>query len=262
MRVAALHRDVLVATSRAYQTNAIFVRSGSEAFLVDSPVLPDELDVLPAVAEQSGFPVVGLLATHGDWDHLLGRMAFRDAPLGVAESTASRLQRDLGSAQRELREFDDELYVSRPMPLQLSAWQALPVPGTCEVGEAELELHEVRGHAPDGMAIVVPWASVLLVGDHVSPVEIPWLAEGLPGAVGFYLETLDRLEGLIEAAEWVVPGHGEPLDPERALAILREDRAYLQALRERGADAPLPLARRTAAQRRIHALNVERAAGG
>ena len=42
----------------------------------------------------------------------------------------------------------------------------------------------------------------------------------------------------------------------RAAAILREDRAYLEALRDRGADAPLPLARRTGAQKRIHADNV------
>ena len=258
MRVAALHADVIVATSRVFQTNATLVRRGPEAFLVDSPVLPDELDVLPAIAEQSGFGVAGLLATHGDWDHLLGRMAFRDGPLGVAESTAARLQRDLGSAQRELREFDEEFYVSRDAPLQLSGWQALPVPGHCGLGDAELELHEVRGHSPDGMAIVVPWAKVLLVGDHLSPVEIPWLAEHLPGAAGFYLETLDRLEPLVADAEWIVPGHGEPLDSERALAILREDRAYLQALLERGADAPLPLARRTGAQRKVHALNVER----
>ena len=40
----------------------------------------------------------------------------------------------------------------------------------------------------------------------------------------------------------------------RAAAILREDRAYLEGL----PDAALPLARRTGAQKRIHAENVER----
>jgi hypothetical protein len=55
-----------------------------------------------------------------------------------------------------------------------------------------------------------------------------------------------------------VPGHGGPIDSGRAAAILREDRAYLEALLERGADAPLPLARRTGVQRAIHAKNAER----
>ena len=40
--------------------------------------------MLPAVLEQAGFPVSGLLATHGDWDHVLGRLAFPGAALGVA----------------------------------------------------------------------------------------------------------------------------------------------------------------------------------
>jgi hypothetical protein len=54
-----------------------------------------------------------------------------------------------------------------------------------------------------------------------------------------------------------VPGHGAPLDATRAAAILREDVAYLEALRRDGAKAPLPLARRTATQRKLHASNVE-----
>jgi hypothetical protein len=50
--------------------------------------LPDELDGLPALLEQAGFGFSGLLATHGDWDHLLGRLAFPGAALGCAETTA------------------------------------------------------------------------------------------------------------------------------------------------------------------------------
>jgi glyoxylase-like metal-dependent hydrolase (beta-lactamase superfamily II) len=81
------------------------------------------------------------------------------------------------------------------------------------------------------------------------------------GSASAYLATLDRLEPLVEQADHVVPGHGEPIDGTRAAAILREDRAYVQALRDHGADAKLPLARRTGAQRKIHAENVRRVAG-
>jgi glyoxylase-like metal-dependent hydrolase (beta-lactamase superfamily II) len=222
--------------------------------VVDSPVFPDELELLPTVAAQAGFTVVGLLATHADWDHVLAPLAFGDGPLGVAESTAARLREHPGEAQRGLRAFDEEHYVSRPRPLALSGWQELPVPGRCELGPAELELVATPGHTADGMAIWAPWARTLLVGDYLSPVEIPVVGH----RVDAYLETLARLEPLVDGADWVVPGHGEPLDGERALAILREDRAYLEALREQGADAPLPLARRTAAQKAIHRANVDR----
>jgi glyoxylase-like metal-dependent hydrolase (beta-lactamase superfamily II) len=214
-------------------------------------VFPQELETLPVVAEQAGFRVVGLLATHADWDHVLGRMAFPEAPLGCAPSTAERLRAEPGEPQRRLREFDEEHYLERA-PLAMPAPETLPVPGHCGVGDAELELHRAEGHTGDGMAVLIPWAHVLCPGDYLSPVEIPMLSPG--GSRDLYLETLDRLEQLVERADHVVPGHGDVIDAERALAILREDRAYLEALPK----AKLPLARRTAAQKKIHAANVER----
>jgi len=253
VRVVAVAPDVLVATSAYWQTTCTIVRRGDEGFVIDSPVLPDELDALPAVVEQAGFPFTGLLATHGDWDHLLGRMAWPDAALGVAESTAQRLRAEPGAAARELREFDDQNYIVRPRPLQLGAVQELPVPGRCEVGDAELELHPTGGHTVDGMAIVVPWAGVLVLGDHLSPVEIPWISDG--GSREVYLDTLARLEPLVAAAETVVPGHGGPITPERALALLAEDREYLEAL---PGGAKLPEGRRDQAQAKIHSENVFR----
>ena len=48
-------------------------------------------------------PMIRLLATHGDWDHLLGRMAFPGAALGCAETTAARLKGEMGAAVRELK---------------------------------------------------------------------------------------------------------------------------------------------------------------
>ncbi len=208
------------------------MRSGDECFVIDSPVLPSELEALPALLQQAGFTLSGLLATHADWDHLLGRLAFPDAALGVPETSAARLTGAPGEAARELRAFDEQWYVSRPAPLQLGSVQALPAPGKLDIGERELELHPADGHTVDGMAVWVPWARVLIAGDYLSPVEIPLVVDN-----GAYRATLERLRPLVEQAEWVVPGHGEVLDGVRALAILREDMRYLE-------DGTLPLARR------------------
>ena len=116
MRVLALHPEVLVATSAIWQTNCVVVRGpadahgggalggtaggegGYETFVVDSPVLPEELEALPALLEQARFPAPsGLLATHGDWDHLLGPLAFGGVALGCAQSTAERMRATSGS---------------------------------------------------------------------------------------------------------------------------------------------------------------------
>jgi glyoxylase-like metal-dependent hydrolase (beta-lactamase superfamily II) len=262
VRVLALHPDVLLATSAIWQTNCVVVRGGEETFLVDSPVLPEELDALATLLEQARFPApTGLLATHGDWDHLLGPLAFPGAALGCAQSTAERLRAAPGEVQRELRAFDEEHLIARPRPLSLGAIQALPVPGRCGIGELELDLHPAVGHTEDGMAIWVPWAQVLLAGDYLSSVEIPTLGGG-EHPLEDYLATLERLQPLVAGAAQVVPGHGPALDRTRALAVLEEDRAYLHALAAQGAAAELPARRRTTYQRRLHGENIVKAACG
>jgi glyoxylase-like metal-dependent hydrolase (beta-lactamase superfamily II) len=259
VQAVSVHADVIVVRSAVWQTTCTLVHRGpgdderaGECFVVDSPVLPDEHDVLPALVGQAGWTPTGLLCTHGDWDHLLARMAFPDAALGCAETTAARLRAEPGRAQGAMRDFDEEYYVERPRPLSLGQVQAMPVPGRLEIGDAELELLPADGHTQDGMALWAPWARVLVCGDYLSPLEIPMLSEH--GSRDAYLATLERLRPYVEEADYVVPGHGTPIDGPRALAILREDAAYVQALPDPG--APLPLARRTAAQKRIHAENL------
>jgi glyoxylase-like metal-dependent hydrolase (beta-lactamase superfamily II) len=262
VRAQALHADVLLVTSAVLALNCVVVRSEleepageAEAFVIDSPVLPQELDSLPALLEQAGFPPPsGLLATHGDWDHLLGRLAYPELALGCAESTLERLSARPGEAQRELRAFDEELVIERPRPLALGSLQGLPVPGRLDVADRELELHPTAGHTADGMALLIGWADVLVAGDYLSPVEIPTIGAG--GAIDAYLETLGRLGALIERVEHVVPGHGPLMDAAAARSVLDQDLAYLEQLRELGDKAQLPEGRRGASQRELHAQNV------
>jgi glyoxylase-like metal-dependent hydrolase (beta-lactamase superfamily II) len=250
VRVVSLHPDVLVVTSAIWQTNCAIVRGSDErqgeSFVIDSPILPDELDALPALVEQAGFPPPsGLLATHGDWDHLLGRLAFADLALGCAESTALRMQASPGAPQRELRAFDETNFIDRARPLSLGAIQALPVPGSCGIGDRELDLHPASGHTGDGIAVAIGWAGALLVGDYISPVELPLL--GPEGTVEAYVDTLARLRPLVAGARHVIPGHGRTLDSEQALALLDEDLAYI---REVGPSSATRLRRSSRSARR------------
>jgi glyoxylase-like metal-dependent hydrolase (beta-lactamase superfamily II) len=285
VRAISLHPDALVVTSALLQVNCVIARGragegspgvaaavsaveagvpadvgsssaagAGESFVIDSPVLPGELDALPTLIAQAGFPApAGLLATHADWDHVLGPLAFPRAPLGCAPSTAERLAARPGEPQRQLRAFDEDLYIERPRPLALGSVQAIPVPGRCELGEQQLELHAAEGHTADGMAVFIPWAGVLVAGDYLSSVELPALNEG--DRIDAYLETLERLRPLVERAEHVVPGHGPVLDAARALAVLEEDLAYLRALQHAGLDAELPPGRRGKHQRELHRCN-------
>jgi glyoxylase-like metal-dependent hydrolase (beta-lactamase superfamily II) len=254
LRAVSVHRDVLVITSRLWQTNAVALRGGDEAMLVDSPYFPDELEALPGLLAGAGFEPDALLATHADYDHLLGRLAFPGLALGLGEPSVVRLHQEPGAAQRELRDKDDELYVERPAPLALGEVQTLPVPGSIELGTEELELHPADGHTSDGMAVMARWCGLLCVGDYLSNVEIPMVESGL----GDYRATLARLAPLVEAADTVVPGHGTPSTRDEALRILDEDVDYLDAL-ERGEEKPrLPKGRDSREQRKIHSENLAR----
>lgn len=240
-------------TSSVWQSNCVVVRAEKECFVIDSPILPAELEAMPSLLAQAGFPAPsGLLATHGDWDHLLGRLAFPEASLGCAPATAERLRSRPGEPQRELRAFDQSFYLEREHPLQLGAVQELAVPGALELGARELALHPAQGHTRDGMAVWIAWAGVLAAGDYLSSVELPVLGAG--GTVDDYLATLVRLRELAAQAAHIVPGHGEVLDPQRALELLEQDLAYLTALIT--ADAQLPAGRRTPAQSAVHEQNL------
>jgi glyoxylase-like metal-dependent hydrolase (beta-lactamase superfamily II) len=258
MRAVALGADVIVFVSDMWQTTCTAVRGGGEGFVIDSVLYPEELRALPDVLEQAEFPVSGLLTTHGDWDHVMGRLAFPSAALGAGEATVARLGAELGQAQRDLRAFDQEHYVDGRPPLALGSLQSLPVPGHLEIGSGpeahELELHETGGHTADGVAYWLPWARVLVCGDYLSPVEIPMLSPG--GSVEVYRGTLRRLKPLAEQAEWVVPGHGAPYPGQRTLEILAEDDAYLTALTDDPAATAVPASRSTPAQRKIHGENL------
>ena len=237
-----------------WRTNAVALRAGNEALLIDSPYFPDELEALPSLLPQSGFEVDALVATHADFDHVLGRLAFPELALGVADSTAERLRAEPGAPQRELRSQDASFYVERPAPLSLGRLQALPVPGKLELGREELELHPAEGHTADGLALFAPFAGVLVCGDYLSDVEIPTISAG--GSLDAYRSTLGRLAGAVERAETVVPGHGSVLSRERAFEVLREDVAYLDVL-ELGKEAvELPAGRDTPRQRALHRENL------
>jgi glyoxylase-like metal-dependent hydrolase (beta-lactamase superfamily II) len=243
----------VVVTSRLWQTTATAIRRGDEAVLVDSPYFPDELELLPTLLAQAGFEPSGLLATHADYDHLMGRLAFPGLALGVGEPTAERLRAEPGAAQRELRDADAEHYVVRPAPLALGSYQSLPVPGFVGVGDSELELHPADGHTRDGTAFLAPFAGVLACGDYLSDVEIPIVA-----SLADYRDTLGRLAALAERVETVIPGHGSPHDRDTASRLADEDASYLDALERGDERARLPAGRDTARQRAIHADNLAR----
>ena len=267
LRALALDADVLVFVSRrlADHLHGESAR-GDEGFVIDSPVYPEELRVLPGVLEQAGYPVSGLLATHGDWDHLLGGWRSptrRSRPREIDGRAAAG--RSSGRPTVSFASSTREHYVDRPAPLSLGSLQSLPVPGQARVGAGpaphELELYPTGGHTPDGTAFWLPWCEVLVCGDYLSPVELPTISPrrlacdlpgdarppGGPGVTGRMGRPGPRWTDLRRAGQAVLPRTAPTSSRSRAI--------------DGDEVAALPEGRRTAAQRRLHAENLTRVRG-
>ena len=244
MRQTRLNDAALVLTSALWQVNAVALQLADGAtVLVDSLVLPGELEELPGVLKEAGLEPEALVVTHAHFDHVLGRAAYPGLPLLAGADTAALLRDDAGGVLRELEESDAELYLDRRVLPRLD--------GAQDAGGLALERVDAAGHAAEGSAYFDPSLGVLLAGDYLIEIEIPLVsAAGSPEA---YLATLDRLAPLVARAEVVVPGHGPPLSRERALELLELDRRYVSDL----ASGPVRGSgdRR---QRRIHEDNVRK----
>ncbi len=198
---------------------------GGAALVVDSPVLPGEAGAVARAVTAMGLRAAALAVTHADWDHLLCPAAFPGVPVIVARDTAERLADEIDRIVAEAAEW--HRLQGLPDPVLSASDNVLVVdpPRAVTVAGAVLRVHPAAGHTRDGVAFAVPRAGLLCVGDYLSPVEDPAVEAG--GSVEAYRATLDRLAGPVGAARAVVPGHGHPLAPAEALAILECDRRAL-----------------------------------
>jgi glyoxylase-like metal-dependent hydrolase (beta-lactamase superfamily II) len=240
---------VWVGISSAWQTT-LTVYGTRAPIMVDGPVTPDDVIATTTV------DATHLIATHADWDHLLAPLACPDARRLAGAATRARLRVDGAAVAGELDAWDRRHGIP---PRRLPDWtdaRVLAAPGRVDLPGGGVETAATPGHTADGIAVLLTTPAVLVVGDYLSPCEIPsWE----PGGAAEYLAALDTLDRLAARAEWVVPGHGWPLGAARARALITEDRRYVEELMRTG-DAPLPRHRGDADQRRQHLRN--RAAAG
>ena len=259
VRAVGVHADVVVVTSRDLADDLHGgARRASEAFADRLARLPGRARGAAGAARAGGLRVRGLLATHADWDHLLGPLAFPEAALGVGEPTARAAARPSpGAAQRELRAFDDEHYVARAAAARARRRQALPVPGHCERRRAaSSSCTPPTGTRPTARRCSRRWAGVLCCGDYLSAGRDP---DAL-GRAARWTPTARRSSACAPLVERARDGRPRPRRGRSTATprcgLLDEDLAYLEALERDGERAPLPGRPPHRRQRRIHAANV------
>jgi glyoxylase-like metal-dependent hydrolase (beta-lactamase superfamily II) len=238
--LAAVQIDVL--TSGIWQTNSTIVSRRSTCIVVDPAYFPRELDAITARAAEIG-RCAAVVFTHGHWDHVMGHTALPGAPVYVSRSLAESIAGGDPRAAKYLedaRDFDARWYVPRPAGYRWpTALRGIAEAEHADLAGLSLRTLELPGHSPDGLGLVVD--DTLLVGDYLSPCEIPFIDDARA-----YRQTLVRLLDVLLRVRHVIPGHGPRLTASEAIAIARADLDYVERLlatRDVGAAFAVPLPR-------------------
>jgi glyoxylase-like metal-dependent hydrolase (beta-lactamase superfamily II) len=232
LRAAA--EGVLVHQSPLIRNNAVVVQGRAGVLLVDPGITGDEMACLADDVRQLAQPVVAGFATHPDWDHALWHDDLGDAPrYGTARCAAflRELRSEPGWRARVAEGLPPEIADETPLDL-FGLVTGLPAgTGVIPWDGPRVRIVEHPAHAPGHAALLVEEHRVLVAGDMLSDVLVPMLDDA-DDAVDGYLVGLQRLEGVADDVDVVVPGHGSVGTGDEVRARIARDRAYVEALHD------------------------------
>ena len=214
--------------NRNFISNAAFVVTPGGVVVIDalgSPALAEEL--LAQIRRVTLLPVKHVIVTHYHADHIYGLQVLQAAGAEVIAQTRADEYLQSDTAQLRLKASRDDLFPWVDEHTRLVAPDRRVTDlSTLTVGGVRFEIgHAGPAHTPEDLAVWLPDARVLFVGDLVFRGRIPFV--GLADS-GQWVQALDRL--LAYDAQLIVPGHGP------ASAHAREDlqltRDYLVHLRQ------------------------------
>ena len=233
---------VLVHQSELLQNNSVVVQGRTGALLIDPGIRGDEMACLANDLRDLGQPVVAGFATHPDWDHVLWHAELGEAPrYGTARCAAA--MRDL------LADADWNARVAEMLPPEIAEEIPLDRFGLItglpdEAAQIPWDGPHVRiiehpAHAPGHAALLIEERGVLVAGDMLSDILIPFPDLGAASPIEDYLVGLQVLEGVADDVDVLIPGHGSVGGADQVRARIEQDRAYVHALRDgRAPDDP------------------------
>jgi hydroxyacylglutathione hydrolase len=204
------------------------------------------------VVRTAGPRAVSIVLTHSHWDHVLGLPWWPAARVIGHARLAAELERDGPAVLAEAVNCaweHGERWDAGFVPFAPD--EAIADERPLEAGPWRLVLRAAPGHCDSQITIHLPERRLLLAGDQLSSIEIPWLDRG----PAIYRATIEGIARGVEAGaiETLVPGHGPLAHGAAAVrARVRRELGYLDGLeadvrqaRERGltlaeAQAQLP----------------------
>lgn len=230
---------VLVYESEFLQSNAVAVVGSGGVLVIDPGLQRSEIVAIAQDISQSGRSVVAGFATHPHWDHVLWQPELGDAPRYGTARCAAVMRDVLSDPDWKARETEDlPPEIADEVPLDLFGLIAGLPAGTTHIpwDGPRVRVIEHQAHAPGHAALLVEERGVLVAGDMLSDVLIPFLDMSAADPVEDYLTALDLLQGVADQVTIIVPGHGSVGDAHDVRARIERDRAYVHSLRGAGGD--------------------------
>ena len=226
---------VLVHQSELLQNNTAVVQGRAGVLLIDPGITGDEMACLANDLRELGQAVVAGFSTHPDWDHVLWHAELGEAPrYGTARCAAT--MRDL------LSKADWKARVAQGLPPEIAEEVPMDLFGLitglpAETAQIPWDGPDVRiiehpAHAQGHAALLIEERGVLVAGDMLSDILIPFPDLDAANPIEDYLVGLRLLEGVADDVDVVIPGHGSVGGADQVRARIEQDRAYVHALRD------------------------------
>jgi glyoxylase-like metal-dependent hydrolase (beta-lactamase superfamily II) len=230
---------VLVHQSELLQNNTVVVQGRAGVLLIDPGITGDELACIANDLRELGQPVVAGFSTHPDWDHVLWHAELGEAPRYATARCADSMRDLLSSADWKDRvaaglppEIADEI------PLDRFGLITALAPGIARVpwDGPEVRIIEHPAHAQGHAALLIEERGVLVAGDMLSDILMPFPDLDAADPIEDYLIGLQLLEDVADDVDVLIPGHGSIGGADQVRTRIDLDRAYVHALR--GGRAP------------------------
>lgn len=192
-------QGVLVHVSDFIQSNAVVVQGRAGVLLVDPGITSGEMADLAHDLRELGQPVVAGFSTHPDWDHVLWHAEFNDAPRYGTARCAAAMRDLLASEDWQAQvaeglppEYADEIPMDRlglisglPAGAELLSWDG-----------PKVRIIEHQAHAPGHAALAIEEHGVLVAGDMLSDILMPFLDLAAEEPIADYLAALHLFESV------------------------------------------------------------------
>jgi len=205
------------------QVTAGIIAGPQWAMVIDTLATPEEtLSMREFVEHDLGLQVRYVINTHYHADHTWGNCFFPGATI-VSHALCRELMREKGAPSLEAAKKQNNAL--RQVKIVLPHLTFSDGDLNLRVGKKNLILSSVKGHSTDGISVLVEEDRILFAGDAFMP--MPYIVDGDLDELAASIKKIGRM-GL----ENIVQGHGDIILRGEIEAAVKENLAYLSAIRK------------------------------